>query len=410
MTEWINEYPLAVQLVAISLLGILCVLSYVVSKRILLAAVTRFVENSPVSWDNKLHKHKVFHRLSDLAPVITAYIGIAHIPELHETAAYVIQRIANASMVILVVLAIVGFLNAAHEIYAARPAAKHRPIKGYIQIVKLFLYIMGTIVAITTLLDRSPWMFLSGIGAMTAVIMLVFKDTLLSLVASVQLTSNDMVRVGDWIEVPQHGADGDVIDIALHTVKVENWDRTITAIPTYDLISSGFKNWRNMPIAGGRRIKRSVYIDTSSIHYLADDEIDRLSRFVLLTDYIARKRAELAEYNAAHCPDPAFLANSRRLTNIGTFRAYVDAYLRQHTGINQHMILMVRQLSPTPDGLPIELYCFTNQTAWTAYEAIQSDIFDHVFAIAPEFGLRIYQHPSGHDVKQALTHRWPEKA
>ena len=280
-----------------------------------------------------------------------------------------------------------------------RPDAAQRPIKGYVQVVKIVIYALAVILMIATLIDRSPLILLSGLGAMAAVLMLIFQDTLLSLVASVQLSSNDMVRVGDWIQMPQIGVDGGVVDIALHTVKVQNWDKTITNIPTKRLISDSFRNWRGMTESGGRRIKRSVYLDQQSIRFLTDAEAQALSRFDVLKDYLAAKEAELAEWNARAPGTDRDVVNRRRVTNVGIFRMYVERYLRRQPGIHQGMTLMVRQLDPTSDGLPMEIYCFTNTTEWVAYEGIQSDIFDHLLAILPEFGLRVFQHPSGADLR-----------
>jgi miniconductance mechanosensitive channel len=237
---------------------------------------------------------------------------------------------------------------------------------------------------------------------MTAVLLIVFRDTILSLVASAQISSYDMMRVGDWIEMPQYGADGDVVDIGLHTIKVQNWDKTISAIPTHKFLSDSFKNWRSMPESGGRRIKRAINIDMNSIRFLTDEDIERFRKFVLLEDYISEKEQELSHYNAEHLPDESFTANARRLTNVGTFREYVVRYLRQHPKIHKGLTLMVRQLNPTPQGLPLELYVFSNDVAWVSYEGIQSDIFDHILAIVPEFGLRLYQQPSGSDLEGLL--------
>jgi len=258
---------------------------------------------------------------------------------------------------------------------------------------------MGGLLFIAALLDRSPVLLLSGFGAMTAVLLLVFKDTLLSLVASVQLTAQDMVRVGDWIEVPQFGADGDVVDVELHTIKVQNWDKTITTIPTHRLISDSFKNWRGMSVSGGRRIKRALYLDASSIQFMSDEDVERCKRFLLLDGYIAGKEDELDNYNQELAGKTAAernaAVNMRRLTNVGTFRAYALRYLEQHPQIHKGMTLIVRQLPPGPQGLPIELYCFTTTTAWDEYEDIQADIFDHLLAIVPEFNLRLFQQPAG---------------
>ena len=252
---------------------------------------------------------------------------------------------------------------------------------------------------IAALLDRSPLLLLSGFGAMTAILLLVFRDTILSLVASVQLTAQDMVRVGDWIEMPQFGADGDVIDVQLHTVKVQNWDKTITTIPTHRLISDSFKNWRGMSESGGRRIKRAIHIDLGSVRFQTDEEIEHFRRFALLKGYVGDKLQELRDYNAGLPTEVDDEVNRRRLTNIGTFRAYAFNYLKHHPKINQQMTLIVRQLAPGPEGLPLEIYCFTNTTAWADYEGIQSDIFDHLLAITPEFGLRLFQKPAGHDLQ-----------
>ena len=268
------------------------------------------------------------------------------------------------------------------------------------QVVKILLFAIAAILMVASLIDRSPLILLSGLGAMAAVLMLIFQDTLLSLVASVQISSSDIIRVGDWVEMPQLNADGDVIDIALHTVKVQNWDKTITTIPTKRFISDPFKNWRGMQECGGRRIKRSLFLDQTSITFLSPDEIAHLQRFLLLGNYLRNKQSELHSWNAELAEASQEPANTRRVTNIGTFRAYIEHYLRQHAGINQEMTQLVRQLSPTPDGLPLELYCFTNTTAWSRYEAIQSDLFDHLLAILPEFGLRVFQHPSGADMRE----------
>ncbi|MEL6446734.1 MAG: mechanosensitive ion channel domain-containing protein [Pseudomonadota bacterium] len=265
------------------------------------------------------------------------------------------------------------------------------------QLVQLGLWLLAAILVVSVLINRSPLLLLSGFGAMTAIVLLVFRDTLLSLVASIQLTAQDLVRVGDWIEVPQFGADGDVIDIQLHTVKVQNWDKTITTIPTYALIDKSFKNWRGMSRSGARRIKRALHLDVSSIGFLEPEGVDRLHRFKLLRGYLEDKLAEIGEVGE-DAP-----VNRRRLTNIGTFRAYVVRYLQQHPGIAQHMTLMARQLQPGPEGLPLEIYCFTNTTVWAEYEDIQSDIFDRLLAIVPEFGLKLFQKPAGTDVTRAVA-------
>jgi len=253
---------------------------------------------------------------------------------------------------------------------------------------------------ISTLTGKQPTLILGGFGAMTAILLLVFKDTILSLVASVQITQYDMIAVGDWIEMPKYGADGDVIDIALHTITIQNWDKTITTIPTHKFIEDSFKNWRGMSQSGGRRIKRALHLDVNSVQFLTEEEIARLSRFELLKDYFRDKLREIEAYNAEKAEgDPDLIPNSRQLTNVGTLRAYIVAYLRQHPKIHQDMTLIVRQLEPGPDGLPMEIYAFSNDTDWSNYEGLQGDIFDHIFAIVSEFGLRVFQKPSGKDLE-----------
>src|SRR5690606_7343772 len=295
-----------------------------------------------------------------------------------------------------------ALLTAVNEIYTRYPRAKDRPIKGYLQVVSIVAHLVAAILIIATLLDRSPVVLFSGLGAMTAILMLVFRDSILSLVAGVQLTANDLVRVGDWIEMPQFGADGDVIDIALNSVSVQNWDKTVTVIPTHKFLEHSFKNWRGMFETGGRRIKRAIHVDMSTIRFLTDEEVEHFGRYALLQDYIAQKKKELEEYNRAQQVGDGVIANARRLPNIGTLRAYIIHYLRQHPHIHQDMTALVRQLAPTPEGLPLEIYVFTNDTRWAVYEGIQADIFDHILAMVPQFGLRVFQKPSGQDIVSAL--------
>ncbi len=302
---------------------------------------------------------------------------------------------------VIAVRVIGAVLDAIDVIYRSSSAANQYAIKGYLQIFHIAVVIVGVILILAILMDRSPMLFLGGLGAMTAVLLLVFKDTILGFVASLQIASNDMVRVGDWIEMPAAGADGDVIDIALHTVKIQNWDKTISTIPTYHLIQESFRNWRGMSESGGRRIKRSLAFDVNTVRFLEPAEIEAFSRYALLRDYIRAKTADLEKYNAQSGRDRAINADIRRLTNIGTLRAYIECYLKNYDQIHQDMTLLVRQLQPAGEGLPIEIYCFTNTTDWNAYEAIQADIFDHILAILPEFGLRVYQAES--DFSQVLA-------
>ena len=367
-------------------------------KRLLVGSVRAFAKRSSSTWDDALVAHNVFGRLAQVVPALIVFVGAPFVPGLPEGVVQLMRNVAMGYMVLMLTLSLTAALSAANTIYAATPVAKDRPLKGFVQLVQIVIWVFGGVMIIAAVLDRSPLLLLSGFGAMTAILLLVFKDTILSLVASVQLTEQDMVRVGDWIEMPKFGADGDVVDVQLHTVKVQNWDKTITTIPTHRLITDSFKNWRGMSQAGARRIKRAIYVDVSSIRFQTQDEVDHFTRFALLKDHIGNKEQELADYNAGLATEVDSEVNRRRLTNVGTFRAYAYNYLKNHPKIHKGMTLIVRQLSPGPEGLPLEIYCFTNTTAWGVYEDIQSDIFDHLLAIVPEFGLRLYQKPAGSDL------------
>ena len=396
---WLPTGATLIALVAAALLADL------IANRGIIAVIRRFVKRTSVTWDNTIVEHKVVDRLVHLIPAAIIFTGIPFVPGLPDGVTVVVRNVAVGYMALMLTMALSSLLGAANAIYADTPMAKERPLKGFIQLVQIVVWVFGGVMIFAAVLNKSPLLLLSGFGAMTAILLLIFRDTILSLVASVQLTAQDMVRVGDWIEMPQFGADGDVIDVQLHTVKVQNWDKTITTIPTHRLIAESFKNWRGMSQAGGRRVKRPIYVDLSSVRFLTGEEIERFRRFALLVDYIDRKERELADYNKRLEREVEADVNQRRLTNIGTFRAYAFNYLRNHPKIRQDLTLLVRQLAPGPDGLPLEIYCFTNTTAWAEYEDIQSDIFDHLLAIVPEFGLRVYQRPAGSDVAQIMLTR-----
>ncbi len=369
-----------------------------IAKQILVRSVRAVARRSSATWDDALVTHNVFGRLVQVVPALIVFVGVPFVPGLPEGGALLIRTVAMGYTVLMLTLVLTAILSAANAIYAASPAGKERSLKGFVQLVQIVIWILGGVLILATVLDRSPLLLLSGFGAMTAILLLIFKDTILSLVASVQLTAQDMVRVGDWIEMPQFGADGDVVDVQLHTVKVQNWDKTITTIPTHRLITDSFKNWRGMSQSGGRRIKRCIFLDVSSIRFQTRDEVDHFTRFALLKDYIRDKEQELTEYNAGLATEVDAEVNRRRLTNAGTFRAYAYNYLKNHPNIHEGMTLIVRQLAAGPEGLPLEIYCFTGTTEWAAYEDIQSDIFDHLLAIVPEFGLRLFQKPAGSDL------------
>ncbi|WP_271195309.1 mechanosensitive ion channel family protein [Pseudomonas turukhanskensis] len=403
--HWLERFPYLYSLVALILLLFAAWLANWLIKRVLIRGFYRLLRATHLGQDKALARSHIIARLANVVPALILANGVELIPDLPHALITVTRNVCGAFIVLTIALAVSGALTLANSLYERRPDAHLRPLKGYFQVVKIAIYVVATVLMIAVLVDRSPLILLSGLGAMAAVLILIFQDTLLSLVASVQISSNDIVRVGDWIEMPQLNADGDVIDIALHTIKVQNWDKTITTIPTKRFITDSFKNWRGMQEAGGRRIKRSLHLDQNSVHFLSPEEIEHLRQFKLLAPYLKSKESELMSWNS-QLEEPLRVAvNTRRVTNIGTFRAYVENYLRQHQGIRQDMTLLVRQLSPLADGLPIELYCFTNTTAWVPYEAIQGDIFDHMLAILPEFGLRVFQHPSGADMRAALANR-----
>ncbi|HWW65460.1 MAG TPA: mechanosensitive ion channel family protein [Sphingomonadaceae bacterium] len=385
-------------LAALALLILIALCANWIARRIVLNLVRRLLARSPFAGEGRALE-VVIGRLANVLPALILQLGIATVPNLPPALVTITRNVAAAFIVLAIARSIAAALGLVNDVYARRPEAASRPIKGYVQVGKIIVYAGCAVLIVAALMDRSPLLLLSGLGAMAAVLMLVFKDTILSLVASVQITSNDMVRVGDWIEMPQLNADGFVVDIALHTVKVQNWDKTITTVPTYRLISESFKNWRAMYESGGRRIKRSLMLDQNSIRFLAPGEVERLKRFALIRDYLADKEAELAEWNAARPERVAEEVNARRITNMGTFRAYVSAYLRDRADISDDMTFLVRQLAPAETGLPLEIYCFTTSTSWDVYEGTQGDVFDHLLSILPEFGLRLFQQPTGLDVQ-----------
>ena len=389
------EQPLWAQsAIGLALLALAAGIVNFLIKHVLLRLAAPFLDRRSKTAD------RAAARLANVVPALIVGNGIYLVPNLPPGLVVLVHNVCNALIVVFIAFAISGALSYVNELYARRPEAKNRPIKGYVQVVKIAVYCGALILAIATLMDRSPLLLLSGLGAMAAVLLLVFKDTILSLVASVQIATNDMLRVGDWIEMPSMSADGDVIDIALHTVKVQNFDKTITTIPTYKIITDSYRNWRGMKEAGGRRIKRAIHIDQTGIRFMSDEESVDVRRFRILADYLEGKQAELAQWNAKNAANSP--VNARRLTNMGTFRAYVGAYLQRHPHVRSDMTVMVRQLPPEPEGLPLEIYCFTDTTEWSEYEAIQSDIFDHLIAILPEFGLQLYQQPSGMDMRAGL--------
>ena len=401
------DHPvLADALALMTLLAAACI-AFWFAKAVVVRAARRYATTTDHTWDDALIEHRVPSRLAQLIPAAIIYTGVDLMPRFQGDLEDVLLKATGLYTILVVTFTVTALLSSANSIYESFPASRQRPLKGFVQLVQLVVIIVGLLLVVASLLNQEPWVLLSGFGAMTAVLLLIFKDTILSLVASVQLTAQDLVRVGDWIEVPQYGADGDVVDVELHTIKVQNWDKTITTIPTHKLISDAFKNWRGMSESGGRRIKRSLHLDAGSIRFLTEDEVEHFKRFELLKDYIAGKQGDLSSHNV-EVGERLDGVNHRHLTNIGTFRAYIVNYLRARPDVHRGMTLLVRQLAPGEKGVPIELYCFTTTTAWGEYEGIQGDIFDHLLAIVGEFDLRLFQQPAGSDIADLARSNPPE--
>ncbi|MFC5602626.1 mechanosensitive ion channel family protein [Sporosarcina koreensis] len=381
--------------ILISFITLLCIIANFITKHLIIRFIAHIVRKHKIEWGNLLLERKVLRRLSHFVPAIIIYYFASTFPTYQKA----IETLALTYIMIVAFSVINRLLSVFNDIYQTYEIAKTKPIKGYVQVAKIVVIIVGAILVIANLMGESPIILLSGIGALSAVFMLVFKDSLLGLVAGIQLSATEMVRMGDWIEVPNYGANGDIIDISLNTVAVRNFDQTVTMIPSYALISDHFINWRGMQESGGRRIKRALYIDMSSIQFCTEEMIEHYKQIHFLSDYIVNREREIEEYNAANQIDRSNLVNGRAMTNIGVFRAYISEYLRRHPGIHQEKTMMVRQLAPGEHGLPIEIYAFANSVQWTVYETVQADIFDHLFAVAGEFGLRVFQNPTGSDLK-----------
>jgi len=382
---------------AAAVVVLLSVVGNFVGKRYFLSLLARIIERSKAKWDDIILQQRVPSRLANLIPALIIFELAPFALEGMQVTIAVVRGATLIYMIIVLMLVLDAALNTVEHLYKTFRASSEIPIKGFIQITKITIYFLATIFIISILLNKTPLYLLSGIGALTAVLMLIFRDAILGFVAGIQLSANRMVAHGDWIEMPKYGADGDVLEVTLTTVKVQNWDKTVTTIPTYALISESFKNWRGMQDSGGRRIKRSINIDMNSIKFCDEDMLDRFERIQYISEYIDKTKHELEAFNKATKVDNASLANGRRMTNVGTFRAYVHAYLLNHPMINKQMTFLVRQLQPTENGLPMEVYVFSKDKVWANYEALQADIFDHILAVVPEFDLRVYQNPTGRD-------------
>ncbi len=401
LSQWgINSVPSDGTSTSIMLLAslILALLAYLFVRRGVVRAMNVVIQRSRVSWDDIFMSHRVLEKLAYVVPALVLSLLVPMALAEYHLLSSLASRLLSVAIVVLLVRAIFSAFDAANEIADVNLVSRRLPIKSFVQLFKLFLFFVAIIISISVLANQSPLIFLSGLGVATGLVMLVFRDTILGFVAGIQLAANRMVSPGDWIQMDKYGADGAVEEVSLTTVKVQNWDKTITMIPAYVLVSDAFKNWRGMSESGGRRIKRSVLIDIDTIGFLSEEDELRLSKINHLKTYLSDKQSELSQHNAT-VVDPDSPVNRRKLTNIGTFRAYMLAYLKQHPQIHQDMTLLVRQLASSKEGVPIEIYIFTNDTRWAVYEDIQADIFDHIFAILPEFNLKAFQAPSGADLR-----------
>lgn len=391
----------ALALIVLGIL-ILALLTTWIVRRSVLPIVVNIIHKNSLHWDDPLIEHRFFHKLSWFVPLSIINISQDLLLRHDSTLSIFLSRLLLAGVVIVATFSTSALLSAVNDIYQKISKKRSAAIRGYTDAVRIVSYVLCGIFLLAILTGRSPWGLLSLLGGLTAIILLIFKDTLLGFVAHIQLSATDMIRLGDWIEMPQYGADGDVIDISIHCVRVQNWDKTVTSIPTYALISNSFKNWRGMSESGGRRIKRAINIDLSTIHFMSNEEIEKLAGIKLLEKYLLPKQQEIEAYNKRHEIAGDSVINGRNQTNIGIFRAYTQEYLRQHPQIHSNMTFLVRQLPSSETGLPLEIYVFSKDQVWANYEAIQADIFDHLLAALPHFGLRVFQNPSGSDFREAL--------
>lgn len=390
---------ISIYILRLILFGTAIVVAFIgdfIAKNLLLKFVEKIVQKTKTRWDDIFLEKKGFLYISRLTPAILLYLFTPLFP----VTGPFFKKILSIYIAVTIILVILKFIKSFEFLYEQLNTSRKKPVRGYVQVLEITTVLIGAILIVSDMLGKSPAILLSGIGAATAIIMLIFKDTILGLVAGIQININNMVKLGDWIEVPKHNADGDVIEINLTTVKVQNFDKTITSVPISALVSDSFTNWAGMEESGGRRIKRSIYIDVNSIRSCTPEMIEKFKEIEFISHYVSNKEVAISAYNEEHYPGRNPLLNGRKLTNIGTFRNYALTYLKNHSGINNNMPLLVRQLPPTEKGLPLEIYAFTNTTVWKDYENIQADIFDHFFSIISEFDLRVFQYPSGYDFKR----------
>ncbi len=394
--------PILRFLILIIILTIAAVIAHWITKRFVLRFLNIFFKKTPFTWDDVLAEQRTFDNLAHIVPAIIVKLSAPVLFADFAALQPFMVKLADVYIIIAGILIVVSFLRAVEHVLSQSDAFANKPLASYFQLIRIVLYIAAFIIILSILIGKSPLYFLSAFGAMTAILLLIFKDTILGLVASVQISANDVVRVGDWVEMPKFNADGDVIAINLNTVKVRNWDKTITAVPTYYFITESFKNWRGMQEYGGRRIKRTLLINVRTIKFVDPEKRELFKKYELITDYVGERQIEIEQYNQQLGVDTSQLINGRRMTNVGVFRRYVESYLKRHKGISQDMTILVRQLPMSDNGLPIEIYCFTNTVAWLEYEEIQSDIFDHLLSAVSWFDLELFQQPAGSDISGAI--------
>ena len=403
LKNYFIESKLLVSVIIVFAILILAWIGNFIAKKIILTFVKRYVEKSKNKYDDIIYQKKVFNRLSQLVPALVIFFSISIAFPYNPKLVQAIKDIVSVYMVLVVSITITSFFNAINDIYDQNLKHKGRSIKSYIQAINILVYSIAIIISLSIILHKDIIALLAGLGAMTAIILLIFKDSILGLVAGTQLTANDLIRVGDWIVVPKFDADGTVEEITLNIVKVRNWDKTITSVPTYALMTNSFINWRGMEESGGRRIKRHINIDMKSVKLVDEKLYEKFKSIELIKDYVIKKKQEIEKHNKEHNINTSNPINGRAMTNIGTFRKYLEAYLKYNENIHKELTFLVRHLQPSEKGLPIEIYVFSRIQEWAKYEEIQADIFDHILAVIPEFELRIFQEPAGHDIIEAIN-------
>jgi len=392
---WLQDYPVLYDnLKFIGVFG-LAVVSYFVVKYIIYKIIKKITAKTKTEIDDLVFNAKLTRRIAIIAPVFVLNRFSHLLPQFENE----IEILSAILIVLMIMLTIGSFLTSYNEVYERLGKSAERPIKGYLQVAKIFTYFFGVIFIIGIITGQNVWNLFAGLAAASALVLLIFRDTILSFVASVQINSYDLIRKGDWIEMKKYGADGDVIDISLNVIKVQNWDKTIVVIPTYKLLEESFINWRGMQMTGSRRIKRSILIDVNSVKFCDEEMLNRFKKYQMISEYLQTKTEEIKQHNLEKGVDDSQLINGRRLTNIGTFRIYLENYLKQRQDVNTGLTFMVRHLDPGPTGIPIEVYVFAATTEWVKYEGIQADIFDHIFAVVPLFDLKVFQTPTGTDFR-----------